>query len=170
MDITEVRIKLMEDPQERLQAFCSITFDHCFVIRDLKIIEGAKGSFVAMPSRSPTAARAHRTSSAAVLQSVRRAPARQPGRQGRRRALSCTPTSPTPSTRCRELIQKKVMIPSRRAGQPASPGTSHHDDYGEENTPTSPNLKLGRPAYSGRWAVRWCRGIEREWEWAVNAI
>src|SRR5947199_6303924 len=44
----------MEDPQERLQAFCSITFDHCFVIRDLKIIEGAKGSFVAMPSRKLT--------------------------------------------------------------------------------------------------------------------
>jgi len=54
VDITEVRIKLMEDPQERLQAFCSITFDHCFVIRDLKIIEGAKGSFVAMPSRKLT--------------------------------------------------------------------------------------------------------------------
>ena len=54
MEITEVRIKLMEDPQERLQAFCSITFDHCFVIRDLKIIEGAKGSFVAMPSRKLT--------------------------------------------------------------------------------------------------------------------
>ncbi|MBL9083218.1 MAG: septation protein SpoVG family protein, partial [Planctomycetaceae bacterium] len=38
MEITEVRIKLMEDSGERLQAFCSITFDHCFVIRDLKII------------------------------------------------------------------------------------------------------------------------------------
>jgi len=44
----------MDDPQERLQAFCSITFDSCFVIRDLKIIEGAKGSFVAMPSRKLT--------------------------------------------------------------------------------------------------------------------
>ncbi len=51
MVITEVRIKLMEDNHERLQAFCSITFDDCFVIRDLKIIEGTKGSFVAMPSR-----------------------------------------------------------------------------------------------------------------------
>src|SRR5579863_7718126 len=49
--ITEVRIKLMEDNNERLQAFCSVTFDDCFVIRDLKIIEGTKGSFVAMPSR-----------------------------------------------------------------------------------------------------------------------
>ena len=54
MEITEVRIKLMEDPGERLQAFCSITFDDCFVIRDLKIIEGTKGSFVAMPSRKLT--------------------------------------------------------------------------------------------------------------------
>lgn len=54
MVITEVRIKLMEDNNERLQAFCSITFDDCFVIRDLKIIEGAKGSFVAMPSRKLT--------------------------------------------------------------------------------------------------------------------
>lgn len=51
MQITEVRIKLMEDNNERLQAFCSITFDDEFVIRDLKIIEGTKGSFVAMPSR-----------------------------------------------------------------------------------------------------------------------
>ena len=54
MVITEVRIKLMEDNNERLQAFCSVTFDDMFVIRDLKIIEGAKGSFVAMPSRKLT--------------------------------------------------------------------------------------------------------------------
>ncbi len=53
MVITEVRIKLMEDnnENERLQAFCSVTFDDAFVVRDLKIIEGTKGSFVAMPSR-----------------------------------------------------------------------------------------------------------------------
>ncbi len=54
MVITEVRIKLMEDNNERLQAFCSVTFDDAFVVRDLKIIEGTKGSFVAMPSRKLT--------------------------------------------------------------------------------------------------------------------
>ena len=54
MVITEVRIKLMEDNNERLLAFCSVTFDDQFVVRDLKIIEGAKGSFVAMPSRKLT--------------------------------------------------------------------------------------------------------------------
>ena len=55
MKITEVRIKLMDDSSDRLQAFCSITFDDCFVVRDLKIIDGSSGAFVAMPSRKLTA-------------------------------------------------------------------------------------------------------------------
>lgn len=54
MEITEVRIKLMENADDRLQAFCSVTFDHAFVVRDLKIIGGANGPFVAMPSRKLT--------------------------------------------------------------------------------------------------------------------
>jgi stage V sporulation protein G len=54
VDITEVRIKLMDEPGERLKAFCSITFDDCFVVRDLKIIDGSNGPFVAMPSRKLT--------------------------------------------------------------------------------------------------------------------
>jgi stage V sporulation protein G len=55
VEITEVRVKLMEEAGERLQAFCSITFDDAFVVRDLKIIEGSTGPFVAMPSRKLTA-------------------------------------------------------------------------------------------------------------------
>ncbi len=55
MEITEVRIKLMENSEDRLRAFCSITMDDCFVVRDLKIIEGNTGPFVAMPSRKLTA-------------------------------------------------------------------------------------------------------------------
>ena len=57
MEIAEVRIKLMDDHSdrnERLKAFCSITFNDMFVVRDLKIVEGAKGLFVAMPSRKLT--------------------------------------------------------------------------------------------------------------------
>jgi stage V sporulation protein G len=49
MQITEIRISLRND--NKLKAFASITLDNCFVIRGLKIIEGAKGVFVAMPSR-----------------------------------------------------------------------------------------------------------------------
>lgn len=54
MQISEIRVKLVENRSDRLKAFCSIIFDDCFVIRDLKIIEGAGGFFVAMPSRKLT--------------------------------------------------------------------------------------------------------------------
>ena len=51
MEITEIRVKLTDDQSERLKAFCSVTLDGDFVIRDLKVIEGTNGYFVAMPSR-----------------------------------------------------------------------------------------------------------------------
>jgi stage V sporulation protein G len=51
MEITEVRIKLVRNKDDRLKAFCSITLDGEFVVRDIKIIEGTGGYFVAMPSR-----------------------------------------------------------------------------------------------------------------------
>ena len=54
MEITEIRIKLVDSSGDKLRAFCSITIDDCFVIRDLKIIDGTKGAFVAMPSRKLT--------------------------------------------------------------------------------------------------------------------
>ena len=50
-EITEVRVKLSADPRSKLKAFCSVTIDDAFVVRDLKVIEGGKGPFVAMPSR-----------------------------------------------------------------------------------------------------------------------
>jgi len=51
MEISEVRVKLVNNKDDRLKAFCSMTLDNQFVIRDIKIIEGNGGYFVAMPSR-----------------------------------------------------------------------------------------------------------------------
>lgn len=51
MNITEIRVKLINNESERLRAFCSATLDGEFVVRDLKVIEGVNGPFVAMPSR-----------------------------------------------------------------------------------------------------------------------
>ncbi len=51
MKITEVRIFPKEGEDKKLRAFATITLDDCFIVRDLKIIEGNKGLFVAMPSR-----------------------------------------------------------------------------------------------------------------------
>ena len=51
MQISEIRVKLVGHRTDRLKAFSSVTFDNSFVVRDLKIIEGSDGYFVAMPSR-----------------------------------------------------------------------------------------------------------------------
>lgn len=51
MKITEVRIFRKENADKKLKAFATLTFDDCFVVRDVKVIEGNKGLFVAMPSR-----------------------------------------------------------------------------------------------------------------------
>ncbi len=70
MEITEVRVALHESDarphgqsgagcsegrigQKRLKAYATLTFDSCFVVRNIKIIEGKNGLFVAMPSRKP---------------------------------------------------------------------------------------------------------------------
>lgn len=49
MDITEV--KIFPVSEDRLKAYVTITLNDCFVIRDLKIIQGHDGLFVAMPSK-----------------------------------------------------------------------------------------------------------------------
>lgn len=51
MDITEVRIFLKEGQDKKLKAYATLTFDNSFVVRNVKVIEGNKGLFVAMPSR-----------------------------------------------------------------------------------------------------------------------
>ncbi len=51
MQVTEVRINLCGNGANRLKAFCSLTFDNTFVIRDVKLIDGNEGLFLAMPSR-----------------------------------------------------------------------------------------------------------------------
>lgn len=51
MNISEIRVKLLPRHKDKLRGFASITVDDCVVIRDIKIIEGGRGLFVAMPSR-----------------------------------------------------------------------------------------------------------------------
>src|SRR4051812_1248297 len=51
MHLTEVRVNLCGNHGGRLKAFCSLTFDDTFVVRDVKLIEGPDGLFLAMPSR-----------------------------------------------------------------------------------------------------------------------
>ena len=54
IEVSEVRIKLASDPDEKLLAYCSVTLNNAVVIKDLKIIQGEAAPFVAMPSRKIT--------------------------------------------------------------------------------------------------------------------
>jgi stage V sporulation protein G len=47
--ITEVRVHLRSE--DKLKAFATVTFDHCFVVRNMKVIESDKGLILCMPSR-----------------------------------------------------------------------------------------------------------------------
>ena len=51
MTITDVRVRIVKKDDSKLKAVASVTFDDCFVVHDIKVIEGNEGFFIAMPSR-----------------------------------------------------------------------------------------------------------------------
>ena len=51
MKITDVRVRLIKKDDSKLKAVASVTFDDCFVVHDIKVIDGSEGPFIAMPSR-----------------------------------------------------------------------------------------------------------------------
>ena len=51
MEITEVRVFLKDGIDKKLKAYVTATFDNAFVVRNIKVIEGSSGRFIAMPSR-----------------------------------------------------------------------------------------------------------------------
>ncbi len=155
MEITEVRIKLMEDSDDRLQGFCSITFDDCFVVRDLKIIEGSNGPFVAMPSRKLTA----HCSQCGCKNHLRACFCNQCGgrlkddlavkdQEGRSK-LYADIAHPI-NSECREMIQERV-IAEFRAERVLSeqPGyVSRYDDFYEFEDSPPPRVHVVEPGES----------------------
>ena len=53
MQITDVRVRKLSD-EGKMRGIVSVTFDNAFVVHDIKVIEGEKGLFIAMPSRKAT--------------------------------------------------------------------------------------------------------------------
>ena len=51
MEITEVKVIIKDSPDKKLKAYATVTFDNVFVVRNIKVIEGTGGLFIAMPSR-----------------------------------------------------------------------------------------------------------------------
>ena len=121
MEVTEVRIFLRDSSADsKLKAYATITFDHAFVVRNVKVIEGTKGLFVAMPSeraKDPCPKCGHRNAvrsrfcnqCGAVLSPAAPKPS-EPGGQGPADAQSEHRDIAHPITvECREVIQRKVL-------------------------------------------------------------
>ncbi|MDX1946227.1 MAG: SpoVG family protein [Pirellulaceae bacterium] len=140
MEITEVRIKLMEKSDDRLQAFCSVTFDNSFVVRDLKIIDGTNGPFVAMPSRKLTS-HCHQCGSKNHLKAAycNQCGARQRDdrtvRDADGRAKLYADIAHPINSACREAIQTRVIAEFQteleRAKQPGY-ASRYDDDYDDD--------------------------------------
>jgi stage V sporulation protein G len=140
MEITEVRIKLMVDSDDRLQGFCSVTFDNCFVVRDLKIIDGTNGPFVAMPSRKLTS-HCHQCGTKNHLRAqfcnqcgVRLREDRAL-RDAEGRAKLYADIAHPINSQCREMIQNRVIaefrVEQERAKQPGYV-SKYDDDYDDD--------------------------------------
>lgn len=168
MEITEVRIKLMEDAGERLHAFCSITFDDCFVIRDLKIIEGTNGPFVAMPSRKLTShcpqcgyknhLRAQFCNQCGLRQKEDRAIRDEDGRA----KLYADIAHPI-NSRCREMIQEHVIRMYRdELERSRLPGyVSRYEDFDEDAT-RAPHFSTDSARFGDRQQSAARDGTQRE--------
>lgn len=120
MEITDVRVFLQPKADTKLKAYATVTFDHCFVVRNVKVIEGGKGLFVAMPSERlkeacPTcgfrnAVRSHFCSQCGG-QCAPKPPAagHAEGAAGAEVSLEHRDIAHPITVECRELIQKKVL-------------------------------------------------------------
>lgn len=114
MEISEVRVKLVSPPSDKLLAFCSITIDDDFVVRDLKVIGSPEGSFLAMPSRK-LSDRCPRCSSKNHLRANYcndcgvRLRERRVGRDSRGRARLHADIAHPINSPCRDFLQKLVM-------------------------------------------------------------
>lgn len=150
MEITEVRIKLMENPEDRLRGFCSVTFDHCFVVRDLKIIEGNNGPFVAMPSRKLTS-NCFKCGSKNHLRANYCNQCGNRQRQGKieqdgdgRAKLYADIAHPV-NAQCREMIQNRV-IEELKAEQKLAEQPGYFSRYDDDYNEQSPSQKSVKPS------------------------
>jgi len=119
MEITEVRIFLKEGLNNKLRAYATITIDNAFVVRNIKVIEGKSGLFVAMPSRKmkdacPKCGHKNEVRSKFCNECGANVPARTiqavtPEAEHDARQSEHKDVAHPITVQCRELIQKKVL-------------------------------------------------------------
>jgi len=153
MQISEIRINLIENRSDRLKGFCSVTFDNAFVVRDLKIIEGANGYFVAMPSRKLTdhchacGAKNHLRARFCNDCGARLDENRALQGRGGRTKLHADIAHPI-NSECRDMIQKKIAEAFKdELERSQKPGyvPDRLDDYDDSGVPSQAESESSEP-------------------------
>ncbi len=151
MDVTEVRVRLAgQRGPERLLAFATVTFDNSFVVKDLRVIGGAAGPFVAMPSRKltdscPECGCKNHLRAGYCNDCGRHLPLDRSKLDGRGRARLHSDIAHPITSRCREELQAAVLRAYRRemersqrpacGPRPLSPGGADDDVHSPEEPP-----------------------------------
>lgn len=141
MEITEVKTRLMSRRNDKLKAFCSITLDNAFVVRDLKVIEGIKRPFVAMPNRKLTD-RCPRCNAKVPIKSKfcsecgNRLTTLRMFQDERGRVKYHADIAHPINTQCRELIQQRVLKAyQEEVDKTQQPDYKPSEIYGEAEEP-----------------------------------
>lgn len=135
MNITDVKVFPVEE--EKLKAYATITFDNCFIVRDLKVISGNKGYFIAMPSKKrkdgtfrdvahPLNSETRKMIEDAVLEVYEREAA-----EGEVQPLMVEETSVEDSE---DTVLKTTVAEEEASPVETEPVTSEPDSQGEETT------------------------------------
>jgi len=142
MQITEVRVFMKEGQDKKLKAYATVTFDSAFVVRNIKIIEGQKGLFVAMPSRKMkepcpkcnfknVVRSKYCNNCGSGLDSIARPAARSPEDEAKERQAEHKDIAHPITLEFRELIQKKVLD-AFEAEKKKGPAPAKGAEYAEE--------------------------------------
>ena len=141
VDISEVRVKLIGDTKDRLKAYCSITIGGNFVVRDLKVIDGANGLFLAMPSRKlaarcPACHAKNHLRAQFCNECGKKFPEGWVGARGRGRNKLHADIAHPINTECRAYLQtlviKEYEAELERSRQPGYEGSRYDEDLEEE--------------------------------------
>ncbi|MDP3730005.1 MAG: septation protein SpoVG family protein [Candidatus Omnitrophota bacterium] len=157
MEITEVKVFLKEGQDKKLKAYATITLDNCFVVRNVKVIEGNKGLFVAMPSRKmkdPCPKCGFRNSvrtkfcnqCGSSLPQTEPRPI-QPGDDMSRQSEHKDIAHPI-TAECRDYIQKKVLDAYDKEKKSPTPSAGSYKPSGQTAAPLAAPLtaSLRKPA------------------------
>ena len=146
MEITEVKIFLKEGQDKKLKAYATLTFDNMFVVRNVKVIEGNKGLFVAMPSRKlkepcpkcnvRNTVRSKFCNQCGASLPISEQKSFQPGDDLQRQSEHKDIAHPI-TAECRDYIQKKVLeaYDKERNFSPSPVSTVHNAPARSESRP-----------------------------------